>query len=174
MSISCYSIFTNTSLFVCKIFNKILNTESLFIGQNKFSFAVKPGYIELPYPVLTVPENVGILTINVVRVEGTDGEVRCRYRTVEVTASATSDYVLNSGEIVFKEGETVKTVVINILDDDIREGLESFRFELYDIIAAPDVILNFRGMNGRTATIITIVDNDSKQISLASIIIIYF
>lgn len=125
---------------------------------------MKPGSIELPNPVLTVPESVGTLTINVVRVEGTDGEVRCRYRTVEATASATSDYVLNSGELIFKEGETVKTVVINILDDNVREGMESFRFELYDITAAPDVI-NFRGMNSRTATIITIVDDDSKSFS---------
>lgn len=123
---------------------------------------MKPGYIELPNPVLTVPESVGTLTINVVRIEGTDGEVRCRYRTVEATASPTSDYVLNSGELIFKEGETVKTVVINILDDNVREGVESFRFELYDIAAAPDVI-NFRGMNSRTATIITIVDDDSKS-----------
>lgn len=125
---------------------------------------MKPGSVELPNPVLTVPESVGTLTINVVRVEGSDGEVRCRYRTVEATASATSDYVLNSGELIFKEGETVKTVVINILDDNVREGMESFRFELYDITAAPDVI-NFRKMNSRTSTIITIVDDDSKSFS---------
>ena len=144
------------SFYLFSYFNEVLFTEENFI-----SFIVKPGYIQLPNPVLTVSESVGSLIINVVRLEGSDGEVRCRYRTVEATASAASDYVVNSGEIVFKEGETLKTVVINILNDNVREGTESFRFELYDLTAAPDVI-NFRGMNGKTATIITIVDDDSE------------
>ena len=52
------------------------------------------------------------------------------YATSNGTAVAGSDYVAKSGTLVFAPGESVKTVVVDITDDALAEGLERFNLDL--------------------------------------------
>ena len=50
----------------------------------------------------------------------------CSYETSDGTANAGEDYVAKSGTIEFEEGEYIKTVEIDIIDDDVWEETETF------------------------------------------------
>jgi Ca2+-binding RTX toxin-like protein len=52
------------------------------------------------------------------------------YATADATATAGSDYLARSGTLVFAPGETVKTVVVDIVDDVLAEGAERFLLNL--------------------------------------------
>ena len=52
------------------------------------------------------------------------------YRTVDGTARAGSDYVAETGLLVFPRGVTTRTVSIPVLDDSLDEGSETMRLEL--------------------------------------------
>jgi len=58
------------------------------------------------------------------------------YSTVEGTALAGSDFVANSGALSFAAGETVKTVVVDIVDDAAVEGVERFALSLTNAVNA--------------------------------------
>ena len=66
------------------------------------------------------------------------------YATSNGTAVAGSDYVAKSGTLVFAPGESVKTVVVNITDDALAEGLERFNLALSNASGA--TILNGLGV----------------------------
>ncbi len=66
-----------------------------------------------------------------VRLDGASGRVvTVGYRTVDGTAQAGSDYTAASGTVTFQPGETVQTLSVAILDDEIPEAEESFAVEL--------------------------------------------
>ena len=52
------------------------------------------------------------------------------YTTVDGTATAGSDYTATSGTLTFAAGETRKTVLVPVLDDDIDEGSETLTLRL--------------------------------------------
>ena len=52
------------------------------------------------------------------------------YATTGGTATAGSDYVAPNGALTFAAGETVKTVVVDLIDDGRAEGLERFKLNL--------------------------------------------
>ena len=56
--------------------------------------------------------------------------VTVRYRTVDGTATAGSDYTAASGTVTFAPGETRKTVNVRILDDTVEDSGETFFVEL--------------------------------------------
>ena len=55
------------------------------------------------------------------------------YKTEDGTANAGSDYVSTEDTIVFRSGETVKKIKIEILDDDIFEEDEFFTVQLQNV-----------------------------------------
>ncbi len=59
-----------------------------------------------------------------------DRLVAVRYRTVDGTARAGSDYTASSGHVFFRPGVTTRTVSIPVLDDSHDEGSETMRLEL--------------------------------------------
>ncbi|GIX94935.1 adhesion G-protein coupled receptor V1 [Caerostris darwini] len=121
-----------------------------------------PGYLELEKSMLSVPENVGSVRLNVLRLDGTDGQIRVKYQTVPDSAVSGSDFSTAVGELVFEEGEKAKTLTVDIVDDEIRESPERFKIELFDPTAGPGV-LNFRRRFGSILSAeITIVDNDMR------------
>jgi Ca2+-binding RTX toxin-like protein len=65
--------------------------------------------------------------------------VTVNYGTANATAVAGLDYLGKNGQLVFASGETVKTVVVDLIDDGANEGLERFN-------------LNLSGANGATLT----------------------
>jgi hypothetical protein len=73
-----------------------------------------------------VIEDVGFYTVNVVRTGGSSGTLTVDYSTADITATAGQDYVAATGTLTFNDGETSKTFDIQINDDAITEGDESF------------------------------------------------
>jgi hypothetical protein len=60
----------------------------------------------------------------------TTSEVRVDYRTVDGSATSGQDFAALSGTLVFAPGETVKTVVVDLVDDRAVEGPESLQLAL--------------------------------------------
>lgn len=79
--------------------------------------------------------------IVLIRKNGVDGKVTVDYRTVELdksehTATAGVDYVHNDGTMIFEQGETSKTIYIEILKKDVDMRDESFGIQLENITPA--------------------------------------
>ncbi|GBM76410.1 hypothetical protein AVEN_244783-1 [Araneus ventricosus] len=129
------------------------------------SSTVKPGEMQLEEAVYQFFENVGTVQIPVVRVGGSDGQIRVFYRTAPKTALTGTDFEFSSGELVFKEGETRKFIEINIVNDDVKEETKSFEVELLNPEAAQDII-NFRGFVRIPKAEVYILDDDSKYFLL--------
>ena len=64
------------------------------------------------------------------------GNVNCKcfvkYRTVDGSAKAGEDYLEQAGELQFNIGQTVHSVEIGVIDDEIHEEDENFFVELYE------------------------------------------
>ncbi|GIY91764.1 g-protein coupled receptor 98 [Caerostris extrusa] len=110
-------------------------------------------------PSYTVLENAGKIEVGVVRVGGTDGQIRVRYQTVPKSAKEDLDFQPAFGELVFEEGENRKTIPLMLLDDKVREPAQSFEVLLSDPTGGAGVI-NFRGLGSGQRTLITINDDD--------------
>src|SRR5438445_9590336 len=92
--------------------------------------------------------------IDVTRTFGTLGTVGITFSTSDGTATAGSDYVATTETVIFHNGESVKTVVVPLLDDLIDEYDETVNLQLANPTGG--AILG----TGNTA-VLTIVDNDS-------------
>jgi hypothetical protein len=62
--------------------------------------------------------------------QASNSAVTVDYVTAAGTALAGSDYVARSGTLSFAPGESVKTVVVDLIDDGLTEGLERFGLTL--------------------------------------------
>jgi len=100
-----------------------------------------------------VSESAASITLLVTRLGGTKGTVKVKYATANGTAKATTDYRSNSGTLTWGDGDSsVKSIIIPIVNDRAREGMETFMVNLSEVTGA------MLGTNS-TATI-TILDND--------------
>jgi hypothetical protein len=111
-------------------------------------------FLEPPeFELIEAPETIGFM---VVLSEEPSAEARVRYRTVEGSASAGSDFTAADGELVFAPGESYQLFDIEVLDDAAREDTESFFVELYQ----PDGII----LEYQWRTEVTIVDDEPKVV----------
>lgn len=62
--------------------------------------------------------------------------VRVDYTTVQYTAQAGTDYVAESGTLWFKPGDTVRHVVVDLIDDNQYESNEYFGVRLSNPVGA--------------------------------------
>ena len=90
---------------------------------------------ELSFPSgnVSVDEEAGPAVVTVNLDPASTGTVTVDYATRDSTAGlakAGDDYTATSGTLTFAPGETSKTITIEILGDDIYEGLERFVTEL--------------------------------------------
>ena len=108
------------------------------LGQAQFSGALQ-----------SVAENAGAVALTVSRVNGSDGEITVNYQTQDGSAKAGTDYTAASGELVFAEGETSKTISIAILNNSTVDGSRSF-----------SVNLSGNNLGATTSTNVTITDDD--------------
>ncbi|MEW9699920.1 Calx-beta domain-containing protein [Paenibacillus sp. SI8] len=103
-------------------------------NQGKFRFA--------PDSTLQwVDENDGTVTVNVYRVGGSSGEVSVQYTTSSDTALENSDFIPAKGKLTFANGETKKTIQIQLVDDKKKEGFKSFSLKLTgpaEYLASPE------------------------------------
>ena len=88
------------------------------------------GSLQFSVSSVTAIEDVGTLTITVLRTGGTAGNLSVDYATANGTAIAGQDYTSTSGTLIFSAGETSKTFQIPILDDATTESEENFTVTL--------------------------------------------
>ncbi|NWQ77266.1 GPR98 protein, partial [Columbina picui] len=81
-------------------------------------------------PHVTVKEEVGHITLLVVRAQGLLGTVLVEYRTVPLTAFSPKDYQAAVGTLEFQPGERYKYITVNITDNSIPELEKTFKVEL--------------------------------------------
>lgn len=105
-------------------------------------------------PVFVVNEDGGNATLSVRRLGGTNSVSTVRYSTTNGTATAGLDYSPTSGTLNFNPGETLKTVNIPVIDDNLIEGDENFFVGLYNPSTGVQV------GNPGFATVV-ILDNDA-------------
>ena len=77
-------------------------------------------------PNYTLSESAGSALLSVTRGGATSTTVTVHYETQDGLARAGSDYTAQAGTLTFGPGETLKTISIPILDDDLPEGDETF------------------------------------------------
>ena len=89
--------------------------------------------LSLPSRTISVDEEAGPAVVTVNLDPASTGTVTVDYATRDSTAGLAQggeDYTATSGTLSFAPGETSKTITIEILGDDIYEGLERFVTEL--------------------------------------------
>ena len=84
------------------------------------------GNLQFSIGSVHIIEDLGLLTLTVLRKGGSTGTVAVDYATVDGTALAGQDYTATSGTLTFNAGETSRNIQIPILDDAVTEGLETF------------------------------------------------
>ncbi len=89
--------------------------------------------------------------------------MRVNYNTDYSTAVYGSDYVHQTGTLLFAAGETLKTVRVALIDDVVSEGLETFLFELSGASA--------NALIGTLSATATVIDNDSAVPSVPPAIV---
>jgi hypothetical protein len=88
------------------------------------------GSVQFSIGSINVIEDVGMLTVTVLRTGGATGNVSVDYLTQDGTAIAGQDYTSASGTLTFAGGETSKTFQIPIADDATTEPDETFSVAL--------------------------------------------
>ncbi|XP_007438209.1 G-protein coupled receptor 98, partial [Python bivittatus] len=81
-------------------------------------------------PHITVKEEVGHVSLLVVRAQGLLGTIVAQYRTVALTAYSPQDYQGITGTLEFLPGERYKHILVNITDNSIPELEKAFKVEL--------------------------------------------
>ena len=120
---------------------------------------VPSGEIEFSSSSSYVTEDVGTVTINVNRSNGSNGAVSVQYATVDDTAVAgtNGDYISQSGTLTWADGDSSsRQIVLQINEDAISETNEFFKVELSSPTGA---------ILGSTSThFVTIEDNDTAPL----------
>ncbi len=90
--------------------------------------------------------------MEVQRLGGSTGAASVDYVTIGDTAQAGQDFVSESGQLDFADGETSKQFTIGIVDDGDVESTEQFSVRIENAVGA--------GLSAPQTSVVTIVDND--------------
>ncbi|MCX6926001.1 MAG: hypothetical protein NT154_22755 [Verrucomicrobia bacterium] len=88
--------------------------------------------IQFSAATYTVAENAGSVSLPVWRLNDTNGVVTVDYATADLTATNGLKYTAVSGTLAFAAGETLKSIVVPILNEGFVEGPKYFRVVLSD------------------------------------------
>jgi len=127
------------------------DTATLTIIDNEI-----PGEFDFSQPTLAVDEGVGTVTLTVNRLGGSFGTASVDFRTDNGDAIAGQDFVPATGTLTFANGETSKTIDIQIIDDTLVEADEFFGVSLFNPTGGATL-----GPPSSINANITILDNDS-------------
>jgi Calx-beta domain/Metallo-peptidase family M12B Reprolysin-like len=112
------------------------------------------GTFALSASATSVSEAAGSVTLTVTRSGGSEGTAVVRVYTVAGSAVSGTDFTALDQELTFADGETEKTLSLQILDDSDDESVNS----------SFDVVLEGAGVEVTTSTVtITLTDNDSAS-----------
>ncbi|XP_014915243.1 sodium/calcium exchanger 1-like isoform X1 [Poecilia latipinna] len=91
------------------------------------------GIFSFEEPVVTVSESVGVMEVKVTRNSGARGVVAVPYKTIEGTAKGGGeDFEDTHGVLEFDNDEIVKSIRINVIDDEEYEKNKNFFLEVGD------------------------------------------
>jgi Calx-beta domain-containing protein/uncharacterized protein DUF4214 len=82
--------------------------------------------LQFAQPSYSVQEDLGVLTVTVIRTGDTSVATTVDYRTVDGSAIQKADFEYSAGTLIFAPGETGKTLQILLNEDMYLEGNESF------------------------------------------------
>ncbi|HEV8428910.1 MAG TPA: SBBP repeat-containing protein [Pyrinomonadaceae bacterium] len=104
------------------------------------------GSVQFSVSSLKVIEDIGTLSLTVLRTGGTSGDLTVDYSTANGTAIAGQDYTSTSGTLTFTGGESSKTIQIPILDNSTTENDETFTVTLLnnsniEVLGAPNTLV---------------------------------
>uniref|UniRef100_A0A3B3BRD1 Solute carrier family 8 member 1a n=1 Tax=Oryzias melastigma TaxID=30732 RepID=A0A3B3BRD1_ORYME len=89
------------------------------------------GIFTFEEPVITVSESIGVMEVKVLRTAGARGVVVVPYKTVEGTAKGGGeDFEDTHGVLEFGNDEVLKTIQINIIDDEEYEKNKNLFLEM--------------------------------------------
>ena len=111
-----------------------------------------PGAFVLASSEVTVGEGQGSITIEVQRVGGSSGPASVDFLTISDSAVAGQDFIEAVGRLTFEDGETSKSVRIDLINDSETESLEQFEFRIQNPSNA--------GLQPTQSTRINIADDD--------------
>lgn len=103
-------------------------------------------------------EGAGTVAIKVIRSGGNSDTASVDFSTADGTAVAGSDYLPATGTLTFNPGEIEKTILIDIVDDNLPEPTETFTVSLLNA-APPTVDL----VNSQVE--VSIIDDDQPGLS---------
>lgn len=99
-----------------------------------------PGKISFVSDDGEVDERDGMYYALVKRTSGATGTVTIEYETQDSTADEYNDYTPVSGTLTFAEGESLKAIAIEILEDDDSESAEEFIIDLSNPTGGAELI----------------------------------
>jgi hypothetical protein len=121
------------------------------------------GSVQFSVGSMAVIEDVGTVTVTVLRTGGTAGNLSVGYSSADGSATAGQDYTSTSGTLNFSGGETSKTFQLPILDDSTTEPDETFTIALsssnLESLGAPAVLTVT--IQDRTTTPVVSITNPS-------------
>ena len=92
-----------------------------------------PGMLKFQGAAFPIDEEAGEVTIVVKRLRGSTGAVEVSYETTPGSATEGEDYTATSGTLTWDDGDrSDKSFTVEILDDDLEEGQETFGVLLFD------------------------------------------
>jgi solute carrier family 8 (sodium/calcium exchanger) len=120
----------------------------------------EPGFLQFTKDDFQVTEGVqDHAVVFVERINGSSGEVSCKYYTEDRTAHAEVDYEATEGELLFAHSETKKEIRIKIFDDEAYEKSETFRVHLTDATGGATFTENTDGGKEKAVCEVTIKNN---------------
>jgi hypothetical protein len=141
--------------------SKASSVSSSSMASSSASSYNPKGVFRFTTTAFTVNEQLGKVTIGVVRTGGNEGTAAVNYAITQGTATAGSDFTTASGTILLSNKETSKTFTILINDDSLSEGNETFTVTLSN----PQYGV---GLASPGTASVTILDNETSSTSSQS------
>ncbi len=88
------------------------------------------GVLQFQRPFISVGEEDGTVTIEIIRTGGSAGEVSAVYRAFPGSATPGQDYTPVTGTVVFPDGVTSRLIQVPIRSDNLNECNEAFSLQL--------------------------------------------
>ena len=113
----------------------------------------QPGTFGMLSNSIVVVEGNPSVSITVIRTNGSGGVASVQYSTIAGTAVPSINYVTTVGSLTFSDGETNRSIMVPLVDNNLVQGPVSFTVRLNSIIGGT--------LSTATQTVVTVQDNDA-------------
>jgi hypothetical protein len=113
----------------------------------------KPGAFSFSSVAYSADEDESKVEIRVLRNGGSDGEVTVEYAISAGTATPGQDFIADSGTLTFEHGESVATIKLKLIKDELFENDETINISLSSATAGAT-------LGSLNQASVTIIDND--------------